>query len=127
MPAALVFLVVFGSGLFAATDVTSREQFGRLMPGGLPAAMHYNVDRAWLELHGDRQNCPASAKGFFELNISPRGEVVRVRDLNMSRTANLKVLAASWAKSLLAQIRFHPLSQGTKATAVHTFATVVCE
>ena len=127
MLAAVMFLFVLSTELLAATEVTSREQFSRLAPGGLPTAMHYNADRAWLELRADRENCPISAKGFFELNINSKGEVTKARDVRTSRTGNLKALAADVVRNLLTQIRFRPLSLGTRAASVHTFATVVCQ
>jgi hypothetical protein len=45
------------------------------MPGGLPTKLHYNPDRALLEVRADVQNCPLSARSFFELNVNSRGEV----------------------------------------------------
>ena len=127
MLAAVMFWFVLSTELLAATEVTSREQFSRLAPGGLPTAMHYNADRAWLELRADRENCPSSAKGFFELNINSKGEVTKARDVRTSRTGNLRALAANVVRNLLTQIRFRPLSLGTRAASVHTFATVVCQ
>jgi hypothetical protein len=124
-----IFVLVFllGTGLFADTDVTSREQFGRLMPGGLPNKLHYNADRASLELPADDKNCPVYAHGFFELRINSQGEVTKARDLNTSQSADLKALTVGWVKNLLMQIHFHPLSLGGKTASVHTFATVVCQ
>ena len=122
-----MLVCLLGTSLLAETDVTSREQFGRLMPGGLPSVLHYNADRAWLEIKADGENCPASAQGFFELRVNQKGEVTKVRDINRSRSANLKALTARWVANLLTQIRFHPLSTGSRATSVHTFATVVCQ
>src|SRR5579862_2057850 len=72
--------------LLAHTDVTSQEQFNRVMPGGLPNQLRYNADRAALELRADNQNCPASAHGFFELNINPQGDVTQARDVSRSRS-----------------------------------------
>ena len=83
-----LFLFLLGTGLFANTDVTSREQFNRLMPGGLPHNLHYNADRASLELRADDKNCPMSSHGFFELNINAQGEVTRARDVSMSRSVH---------------------------------------
>src|SRR5512141_1623656 len=111
-------MFLLGSGLFAETDVTSREQFGRLMPGGLPTMLHYNADRASLELAADDKNCPVYAHGFFELKINSQGEVTKARDLNTSQSANLKALTVDWVRNLLMQIRFRPLSLGGKATSV---------
>lgn len=126
MRAIFVLVFLLGTGLFAETDVTSREQFGRLMPGGLPTMLRYNADRASLELPADEKNCPAYAHGFFELRINSQGEVTKAKDLNTSQSANLKVLTVGWVKNLLMQIHFRPLSLGGKITSVHTFATVVC-
>ena len=126
MPTIFVFLFFLGVRLFADTDVTSREQFGRLMPGGLPNELHYNADRASLELTANK-NCPVSAHGFFELKINSQGEVTKARDVNTSQSANLKVLTAAWVRNLLMQIHFRPLSLGGKTTSVHTFASVVCQ
>ena|ERR1700693_3992435 len=125
----VIFLVLFliGTGLFADTDVTSREQFDRLMPGGLPNNLHYNADRASLELRADDKNCPVAAHGFFELNINSQGEVTRARDVSMSRSVNLKFMAVKWVRNILMQIHFRPLRLGSKTTSVHTFVTVVCE
>jgi hypothetical protein len=125
--AIFVFSFLLGTMLFADTDVTSREQFGRLLPGGLPNELHYNADRASLELTADNKNCPVYAHGFFELKINSQGEVTKARDLNTSQSVNLKTLTVGWVKSLLMQIHFHPLSLGGKTTAVHTFASVVCQ
>ena len=122
-----MFVFLLGTDLLAETDVTSREQFGRLMPGGLPNALHYNADRAWLEIRADDENCPISAQGFFELKVNQSGEVTKARGIHISRSANLKALTARWVANLLTQIRFRPLSTGSKATSVHTFATVVCQ
>jgi len=61
LPVTLVFFFLLATGLLADTDVTSREQFGRLLPGGLPKSLHYNDDRAWLELRTDEKNCPSLA------------------------------------------------------------------
>ena len=127
MRAVFVFLLLLGTGLFADTDVTSREQFSRLLPGGLPAELHYNADRAALELTADDKNCPAYAHGFFELKINAQGEVTKARDLNTSQSASLRALTVGWVKNLLMQIHFHPLNLGGKITSVHTFASVVCQ
>ena len=127
MRAIFVFLFLLGTGLFADTDVTSREQFGRLLPGGLPNELHYNADRAALELTANAKNCPVSAHGFFELKINSQGEVTKARDVNTSQSANLKALTVGWVRNLLMQIHFHPLSLGGKTTSVHTFASVVCQ
>ena len=67
--------------VLAHTDVTSQEQFNRVIPGGLPNQLHYNADRASLELRADDQNCPTSAHGFFELNINSQGDVTQARDV----------------------------------------------
>ena len=125
--AILVFLFLLGVGLFAETDVTSREQFNRLMPGGLPTSLRYNADRASLEVRPDDKNCPVSAHGFFELNINSQGEVTRARNVSVSRSAGLQVMAVKWVRNLLLQIHFRPLMLGSKTTSVHTFATVVCQ
>jgi hypothetical protein len=125
--AIFIFFLLLGSGLFADTDVTAREQFGRLMPGGLPNELHYNADRASLELTADDKNCPAYAHGFFELKINSQGDVTKARDLNTSQSASLKALTVGWVKNLLMQIHFRPLSLGGKTTSVHTFASVVCQ
>jgi len=109
----LVFIALLGGDALAATEVTSREQFGRLLPGSLPTAIHYNAERAWLELRVDHQNC--------------RGEVTKARVLSNSRTANLGSQASAWVKNILLKIRFRPLNVGAKATSVHTFTTVVCQ
>ena len=124
---AIFIFFLLGIGLLADTDVTAREQFGRLMPGGLPNELHYNADRASLELTADDKNCPAYAHGFFELKINSQGEVTKAKDLNISQSANLKALTVDWVRNLLMQIHFHPLSLGGKITSVHTFASVVCQ
>jgi hypothetical protein len=124
--AILVFLFLLGAGLFAESDVTSREQFNRLLPSGLPNSLRYNADRASLELTPDA-NCPASAHGFFELNINSQGEVTRVRGVSISRSVSPQVMAVKWVRNLLLQIHFRPLILGNKTTSVHTFATVVCQ
>jgi hypothetical protein len=125
--AIFIFLLLLGTGLFADTDVTSREQFGRLKPGGLPDTLHYNADRASLELRADETNCPVDSHAFFELKINSQGEVTKARDLATSQAANLKGLTVGWVRNLLMQIHFRPLSLGGKTTSVHTFATVVCK
>lgn len=122
-----LFLFLSGTGLLADTDVTSREQFNRLRPGGLPDKLHYNADRAALELAADDKECPVSAHGFFELNINSQGEVTRARDVSVSRSLNLKAMAVKRVKNILMRIHFRPLTLGSKATSVHTFATVVCQ
>jgi hypothetical protein len=122
-----LFLYLQSPNLFAHTDVTSQEQFNRVVPGGLPSPFHYNPDRASLELRADEQNCPVSARGFFELNVNAQGEVTRARDVSRSRSIHPKSMAVQWVKNLLMQIRFRPLSLGSKTTSVHTFATVVCQ
>ena len=122
-----LFLFLQSPDLLAHTDVTSQEQFNRVVPGGLPSQLHYNPDRASLELRADEQNCPVSAHGFFELNVNAQGEVTRARDVSRSRSIHPKSMAVQWVKSLLMQIRFRPLSLGSKTTSVHTFATVVCQ
>jgi hypothetical protein len=122
-----LFLFLQCLGLSAHTDVTSQEQFNRVMPGGLPSQLHYNPDRASLELSADDQNCPVYARGFFELNVNARGEVTRARDVNRSRSIHPKSMAVEWVRTILMQIRFRPLSLGGKSTSVHTFATVVCQ
>ena len=127
MRAIFVFLLLLGTGLLADTDVTAREQFGRLMPGGLPNELHYNADRASLELTADDKNCPVYAHGFFELKINSQGEVTKARDVNTSQSVSLRTLTVGWVKNLLMQIHFHPLSLGGKTTSVHTFASVVCQ
>ena len=116
-----------GTQLPADTDVTSREQFNRLMPGGLPNRLHYNEDRASLELRADDKDCPASEHGFFELNINSQGQVTRVKDMSMSRSGNPKRIAINWVRNILMQIHFRPLKLGSKTTSVHTFASVVCQ
>lgn len=113
--------------LLAHADVTSQEQFNRLMPGGLPNKLYYNADRAWLELRADDQNCPMSEHGFFELNINSQGEVTRARDVSISRSVHQETIAANWVRHILMQIRFRPLRLGRKTTSVHTFATVICQ
>jgi hypothetical protein len=122
-----VLLFLLGKVLLADTDVTSREQFSRLMPGGLPDKLHYNSDRASLELRADDANCPIFAHGFFELKINEQGDVTSARDVNKSRSANLKGLTTTWIRNILMQIHFQPLKLGSKTTSVHTFATVVCQ
>ena len=122
-----VFLFFLGTALLADTDVTSREQFSRLMPGGLPEKLHYNTDRASLELRADDSNCPIFAHGFFELKINEQGDVTSAKDVTISRSANLKGLTATWVRSILMQIHFRPLKLGSKTTSVHTFASVVCQ
>ena len=112
--------------LLAHTDVTSQEQFNRVLPGGLPRQLRYNADRASLELTDD-QNCPTSARGFFELNINSEGEVTRARDVSRSRSIHPRSMAVQWVKNLLMQIRFRPLSLGSRTTSVHTFASVICQ
>jgi hypothetical protein len=123
-----IFVILFflGPGLWADTDVTSREQFGRLRPGGLPDMLHYNADRVALELRADDGNCPADSHAFFELKINSQGDVTKARDLSTSQRANLKALPVGWVRNLLMQIHFRPLSLGGKTTSVHTFASVVC-
>jgi len=96
-------------------------------PGGLPDNLHYNADRASLELIADNETCPTSAHGFFELNINSQGEVTRARDVSVSHSVNLKVMAVKRVKNLLMQIHFRPLRIGNKITSVHTYATVVCQ
>lgn len=123
----LFLFLLIGTALFADTDVTSQEQFNRLMPGGLPNKLHYNADRASLELGADEKNCPTSAHGFFELNINSHGEVIRARDVSISRSVGPRVMAAKWVRSILMQIHFRPLRLGNKTTSVHTFASVVCQ
>jgi hypothetical protein len=122
-----LFLFLQSPDLLADTDVTSHEQFNRVMPGGLPNQLHYNPDRVSLELRADDQNCPVSARGFFELNVNAHGEVTRARDVSRSRSIHPKSMAIQWVRTILMQIRFRPLSRGSKATSVHTFATVVCQ
>jgi hypothetical protein len=122
-----LFLYLQSPNLLAHTDVTSQEQFNRVVPGGLPSQLHYNPDRASLELRADEQNCPVSARGFFELNVNAQGEVTRARDVSRSRSIHPKSMAVQWVKNILMQIRFRPLSLGSKTTSVHTFATVVCQ
>ena len=97
------------------------------MPGGLPNNLRYNSDRAALELTADGQICPIHSHGFFELKINSQGEVTKARDISVSRSANLTSLAVGWIRNVLMQIRFRPLSLGSKTTSVHTFATVVCQ
>jgi len=125
--AILVFLLLLGARLFAETDVTSREQFNRLMPSGLPNGLRYNADRASLELRLNDTNCPVSAHGFFELHINSQGEVTRAKDVSISRSVHPQAMAMQWVRDLLLQIRFRPLILGSKTTSVHTFATVVCQ
>jgi len=122
-----LFLFLQSPDLLAHTDVTSQEQFNRLMPGGLPNLLHYNPDRASLELRADDQNCPITAHGFFELNINSQGEVTRARDVSRSRPIHPKSMAVQWVRNILMQIHFRPLRLGSKTTSVHTFATVVCQ
>ena len=122
-----VFSFLLAKALLADTDVTSREQFSRLMPGGLPDKVHYNPDRASLELRADDNNCPIFAHGFFELKINEQGDVTSARDVNKSRSANLKRLTTTWVRNILMQIHFQPLKLGSKTTSVHTFASVVCQ
>ena len=126
MRAILVSLFLLSGGLFAESDVTSREQFNRLLPSGLPNSLRYNPDRASLELTPDA-NCPAFAHGFFELNINSQGEVTRARGVSISRSVSPQVMAVKWVRNLLLQIHFRPLILGNKTTSVHTFATVVCQ
>ena len=127
MRAALISLFLLGAGLLAETDVTSREQFGRLMPAGLPNELHYNTDRAWLELPADDKNYPVYAHAFFELKINSEGEVTKARHVNISQSASLRALTIGWVRNLLMQIHFRPLSLGGKSTSVHTFTSVVCQ
>ncbi len=124
--AILVFLFLLGAELFAESDVTSREQFSRLLPSGLPNSLRYNADRALLELTPDG-NCPVSAQGFFELNINAQGAVTRAKDVSISRSVSTQVMAVKWVRNLLLQIHFRPLMLGNKTTSVHTFTTVVCQ
>jgi hypothetical protein len=122
-----LFLFLQNHDLLAHTDVTSQEQFNRVVPGGLPRQLHYNPDRASLELQADEQDCPISTHSFFELSVNARGEVTRARDVTTSRSIHPKYMAVEWVKTLLMQIRFKPLRLGSKTTSVHTFATVVCQ
>jgi len=113
--------------LVAHTDVTSQEQFNRVAPGGLPSQLHYNPDRASLELRADDQNCPVSVHGFFELNINSQGKVRRAKDVSRARSVHPKNMPVQWVRNVLMQIHFRPLSLGGKSTSVHTFVTVVCQ
>ena len=122
----VICALLLGPSLLAHTDVTSQEQFTRVLPGGLPKQLHYNADRASLEL-ADEQNCPTSAHGFFELNINSQGDVTQAKDVSRSRSVHPNRMAAKWVRSILMQIRFRPLRVGSKTTSVHTFATVVCQ
>jgi len=122
-----LFVFLRSSNALAHTDVTSQEQFNRVMPGGLPDQLHYNPDRASLEVRADDQNCPVSARGFFELSVNPQGEVTRAKDVSRSRSVHPKSMAPQWVRNILMQIRFKPLRLGSKTTSVHTFATVVCQ
>jgi hypothetical protein len=124
--AILVYLFLLSAGLSAESDVTAREQFNRLLPGGLPDSLRYDPDRASLKLTPG-ENCPASAHGFFEFNINSQGEVTRARGVSISRLASPQVMAVKWVSNLLLQIHFRPLLLGNKITSVHTFATVVCQ
>ena len=121
-----LFFFLQSSDLWTHTDVTSQEQFNRVMPGGLPDRLRYNPDRASLELRADDQNCPVSARGFFELNVNAHGEVTRAKGVSRSRSIHPKSMAVRWVQNILMQMRFRPLSLGSKTTSVHTFATVVC-
>jgi hypothetical protein len=127
MSVVYLFLLLGSPCILAYTDVTSQEQFNRLMPGGLPNQLHYNSDRASLELRTDDRNCPISARGFFELNINSQGEVTRARDVSRSRSIRSESMAVQWVRNILMQIHFRPLRLGNKSTSVHTFATVVCQ
>jgi len=122
-----LFLFLQSPSLLAYTDVTSQEEFNRLMPGGLPNQLRYDADRASLDLRADEQDCPISAHGFFELNINSLGEVTRARDVSRSRPIHPKSMAVQWVRNILMQIHFRPLRLGSKTTSVHTFATVVCQ
>ena len=122
-----VFVFLQVVTLWAHTDVTSQEQFNRVLPGGLPDQAHYNADRAALELRADNDNCPVSAHGFFELNINSQGEVTQARDVSRSRSIRANSMAVKWVRGILMQIHFRPLRLGSKTTSVHTFATVVCQ
>ena len=122
----VIFLFLLSTRLFADTEVTSREQFTRLMPGGLPDQLRYDDDGAALEIRADDKNCPLAAHGFFELKINSAGEVTRTRDVSLSRSVLPKVMSVTWVKSILMQIRFRPLKFGSKATSVRTFTTVFC-
>jgi hypothetical protein len=73
------------------------------MPGGLPNKLHYNSDRASLELTADDKNCPVHAHGFFELKINSQGEVTKAKDVNRSQSVDLKALAVGWVRNLLMQ------------------------
>ena len=123
----IVCASLLSPSLLAHTDVTSQEQFNRVMPGGLPSQLRYNADRALLELRADDQKCPVSAHGFFELNINPQGDVTQARDVSRSRSIHPNSIAVKWVRSLLMQIHFRPLRLGSKTTSVHTFATVICQ
>lgn len=120
------YLILLSSSLVARTDVTSREQFNRVLPGGLPHQLEYNTDRASLEVRADDKNCPKSAQGFFELSINSHGNVTHAKDVGRSRSLRADSMAVKWVRNILMQIRFRPLRVGTKITSVHTFTTVVC-
>lgn len=124
----LAIACVFSAGivLYAETDVTSREAFSRLSAGSLPSDLHYNSDRASLELRADDVNCPSAAHGFFELKINEQGQVTKARGISVSPSPQLKDLKSGWVRHLLMQIRFRPLSLGSKTASVHTFTSVVC-
>jgi hypothetical protein len=124
----VIFLILLLSAtvIRGQTNVTSQEQFRRLMPDGLPTNFHYNFDRAVLEVTSDEQNCPATSRAFFELHVSKQGEVTNVNGRAVSLSAKLKSVGLKWASALLKQIHFSPLSYGTKPASVNVPVTVVC-
>jgi len=103
----------------AHTDVTSQEQFNRVMPGGLPIQFHYNADRASLELRADDQNYPTSAHGFFELNINPQGDVTQARDVSRSRSIHTNSMAAKGAGGFTAKVEGASKTVGVVAGTLH--------
>ena len=111
------------------TNVTSREQFMRLMPDGLPKGLNYNFDRAFLEVDRDhdRHNCPAASRAFFNLHVNKQGAVSKASGRILSLSAHLKGMVLAWAGDLLKQLRFAPLRYGSNPTSVNVAVTVVCQ
>ena len=115
------------SATYGQANVNSQEQFRRLVPDGSPNPLHYNFDRAFLEVNPDEQYCPAASRAFFSLRINERGEVTKVSGRTLSLSAKLRSVTLKWAEGMLKEMRFRPLTYGNKPASVDMPVTVVCQ
>jgi hypothetical protein len=107
------------------TEVTSKDQFQRLMPDGLPNELGFDDDSTLLAVPAAKANCKSAERGFFEFHVNQNGAVVSAKWKESSH-GSMATQAQAFVKKLLLRLRFKPLLVARKPVGVKSYATVVC-